>query len=203
MDTSSCINAIQRFKVYKGEPREFFSDNGSNFHGADNVLKSEFAKLNQDLIQQEFTSTEQKWTFNPPKASNMGGVWERLIQTVKRCLKQMLTTKTPTHEMLVTLFAEAENIVNSRPLTYISLDSADDEALTPNHFLFGSSNSLKPIATTTPNHLHRNDWRAIQEMTKHFWRRFVLEYMPTLTRRTKWFKRVEPIKVGDVVLTRW
>lgn len=200
LNTSSCINATRRFSTHKGKAREFFSDNGTNFHGADNELKKEFEKLNQDRIQQEFTSTEQKWTFNPPTASHMGGVWERLIKTVKSCLNQMLATKTPTQEMLVTLMAEVENIVNSRPLTYISLDSVEDEALTPNHFLFGSSNALTPIAQTTPQDLHRNDWRAIQEMTKHFWRRFVLEYMPTLTKRTKWFKQVEPIKVGDVVL---
>lgn len=37
-------------------------------------------------------------------------------------------------------------------------------------------------------------------MTKQFFHRFVLEYMPTLTKRTKWFKQAEPIKVGDVVL---
>lgn len=46
----------------------------------------------------------------------------------------------------------------------------------------------------------RNDWRAIQEMTNHFWSRFVLEYMPDLTRRTKWFKDMKPIEMGDIVL---
>ncbi|XP_037042681.1 uncharacterized protein LOC119079015 [Bradysia coprophila] len=200
LNTNSCINAVIRFSAQKGTAREFFSDNGTNFHGTDNELKKEFDKLDKDKIQQRFTSPEQKWHFIPPTASHMGGTWERLIQTVKNCLKQMLTTKTPNHEMLVTLMAEVENIVNSRPLTYISLDSDSDEALTPNHFLFGSSNAMKPIGETTPRDLNRNDWRALQEMTKHFWHRFVLEYMPDLTKRTKWFKKVDPIKVGDVVL---
>lgn len=86
LNTSSCIKAIRRFAARKGEAREFFSDNGSNFHGTENELKEEFEKLNRELIQQEFTSTEQKWTFNPPTASHMGGAWERLIQTVKSCL---------------------------------------------------------------------------------------------------------------------
>ncbi|XP_037034300.1 uncharacterized protein LOC119073091 [Bradysia coprophila] len=200
LNTNSCIDAIIRFSARKGQTREFFSDNGTNFHGTDNELKKEFDKLDKDAIQQRFTSSEQKWTFNPPTASHMGGAWERLIRIVKSCLKQMLTTKTPSYEMLVTLMAEVENIVNSRPLTYVSLESDEDEALTPNHFLFGSSNALKPIGDTTPRDLNRNDWRALQEMTKHFWHRFVLEYLPDLTKRTKWFKSVEPIKVGDVVL---
>ena len=156
--------------------------------------------MDKAKIQERFTSTYQKWTFITPTASHMGGAWESLIKTVKSCLNQMLTTKTPNHEMLVTLMAEAENIVNSRPLTYISLESANDEALTPNHFLFGSSNAMTTIGETTQRDLTLNDWRALQEMTKHFWHRFVLEYMPDLTRRKKWFKPVKPIKVGDVVL---
>lgn len=42
LDTSSCINAIRRFSACRGQPRQFFSDNGTNFHGADNELKSVF-----------------------------------------------------------------------------------------------------------------------------------------------------------------
>ncbi len=141
-----------------------------------------------------------EWSFNPPLTPHMGGAWERLILTVKSCFKQIVYTRKPTDETLPTLFAQVENIVNSRPLTYLSLDSADDEALTPNHFLFGSSNGRKPICTTSPKDLNRNDWRNIEEQTNQFWRRFVLEYMPTLTKRTKWFKQSKPIQVGDVVL---
>lgn len=200
LNTESCIEAIIRFSARKGKPKEFYSDNGTNFHGANNELKKEFAKLDQNAIQERFTSAEQKWTFITPTASHMGGAWERLIQVVKNCLNQMLNTKRPTYEMLVTLMAEVENIVNSRPLTYISLDHMDDEALTPNYFLFGSSNAMKPIGETMARDLNRNDWRAIQEMTKHFWHRFVMEYLPDLTKRAKWFKQVEPIKVGDVVV---
>ncbi|XP_037933053.1 uncharacterized protein LOC119667801 [Teleopsis dalmanni] len=33
-----------------------------------------------------------------------------------------------------------------------------------------------------------------------FWRRWVREILPTLTRRGKWFNKVKPITVGDVVL---
>ena len=38
---------------------------------------------------------------------------------------------------MLTLFSEVENIVNNRPLTYLSEDHEDLEALTPNHFLIG------------------------------------------------------------------
>lgn len=52
LDTSSCINAINNFTCLRGQPREFYSDNGTNFHGADNVLRKdleeEFAKLDKN-----------------------------------------------------------------------------------------------------------------------------------------------------------
>ncbi|XP_037040280.1 uncharacterized protein LOC119077203 [Bradysia coprophila] len=200
LNTSSCIMAFERFCTDRGHPREVFSDNGLNFHGMENELKEEFKKLNQDEIQQMFTTSEMKWSFNPPESPHMGGAWERLIQTVKKSFKKIVTTRKPTDETLPTLFAQVENIVNSRPLTYIPLDSADDEALTPNHFLFGSSNGRKPIVRTSPKDLGKEDWKNIEEQTNQFWRRFVLEYMPTLTKRTKWYKNSKPIQVGDVVL---
>lgn len=74
--------------------------------------------MNKDLIEQEFTTTEQKWSFNPPTASHMGVAWERLIRTVKSGLKQITRTRTPTQEMLESLLVELEGIINSRPLTY-------------------------------------------------------------------------------------
>jgi len=33
-----------------------------------------------------------------------------------------------------------------------------------------------------------------------FWKRWVREYLPTLTRRTKWHKKTDPVKVGDIVV---
>lgn len=72
LNTSSCIMAVQNFIAHRGQPRQMHSDNGSNFHGADNELKDELKKLDQSRIQEEFTSTEMSWSFIPPKASHMG-----------------------------------------------------------------------------------------------------------------------------------
>ena len=40
-------------------------------------------------------------------------------------------------EELMTAFTGAENLINSRPLTYQSSNSYDEPVLTPNHFLLG------------------------------------------------------------------
>ncbi len=200
MDTSSCIMAIRNFQGRRGSPRKYFSDNGTNFHGAHNVFVQEFANLDHDKIREEFVTSETSWSFNPPKAAHMGGIWERMVGIVKNCLDEVLTVRYPTDEMLKSLFIEVENMVNSRPLTYVSLESPDDEVLTPNHFLLGSSSGQKPPGHFTDADLLRNNWRAIQMMSDKFWKKFVDEYLPTLTRRTKWFRKVEPLKVGDVVI---
>ena len=204
LDTSSCIMAIRIFVCTRGQPKEFYSDNGTNFHGANNEmrreLENEFKKLNKARIQEEFTSAEYSWTFNPPASPHMGGVWERMVQSVKKCLDASMTSRYPTDEVLKCLFAEAENIVNSRPLTYVPLDSPDDDILTPNHFLIGSSSGRKPAGDFGDSDLLRNNWRTAQAMADKFWNKFVLEYIPTIMKRSKWTKPVESIQLNDVVL---
>ena len=73
----------------------------------------------------------------------MGGAWERLVQSVKSAMADAYSEGKLDDEGLQTLVVEAEKIVNSRPLTYLPLDSEESEALTPNHFLLLSSNGAK------------------------------------------------------------
>ncbi|KAM8719334.1 hypothetical protein ACLKA7_011963 [Drosophila subpalustris] len=59
-------------------------------------------------------------------------------------------------------------------------------------------------STQTPgeggNICFRKQYRIAQQLKDNFWRRWIREYLPTLTRRTKWFTPAKPIKTGDVVL---
>lgn len=99
------------------------------------------------------------------------------------------------------MLTEIEMIVNSRPLTELPLDSESSEALTPNHFLLGSSNGNKPpIAFDDSRYALKHTWKMSQIYANRFWRRWISEYLPTLTRRTKWFHQVKPIAEGDVVV---
>ncbi|KAJ6644656.1 hypothetical protein Bhyg_09625 [Pseudolycoriella hygida] len=79
-------------------------------------------------------------------------------------------------------------------------DSAEDEALTRNHFLFGGSGRLPiPCEISENEKFLSNNWKTGQQLINHFWTRWVREYLPTITRRTKWFTDVKPIEVGDIV----
>lgn len=71
----------------------------------------------------------------------MGSVWECLIKPVKTALNAILIEQVPREETSLTVLVEIEHIVNSRPLTRLSMDPQDVEVLTPNHFLIGTSSA--------------------------------------------------------------
>ena len=46
------------------------------------------------------------------------------------------------------------------------------------------------------------NWKHVQQLINHVWRRLIKENLPTLIRRRKWTDNNQPIlKVGDVVCT--
>lgn len=88
---------------------------------------------------------------------------------MKDALKVVLKQQSPREEVLLTLLAEVEQIVNSRPLTDVSVDSRDNEALTPNHFLIGTSSGR--VVTQKFEMIkicHRKQWQFAQTLADQF-----------------------------------
>ena len=70
----------------------------------------------------------------------MCGSWESLIKSAKRALHPISTDRIFTDETLQTYLCEVESILTKRPLTPISNDIHDFEAITPNHLQIGYQN---------------------------------------------------------------
>ncbi|XP_055603913.1 uncharacterized protein LOC129752144 [Uranotaenia lowii] len=194
LSTSSCILAIRRFIARRGSPSSVYSDNGTNFRGASNILRDTIKNINEECAA-TFTNTNTQWYFNPPLSPHMGGAWERMVRSIKEAMEAIGNHQQhPSDEVLETVALEAEAIVNSRPLTYVPLDHTDAEALTPNHFLLYGEKGI-----TQPPSLIQSDAR-VQTLADLFWNRWIKEYLPTIARRTKWFDSVKPLGAGDLVI---
>ncbi|XP_063536183.1 uncharacterized protein LOC134745966 [Cydia strobilella] len=201
LTTDSLIMALRRMAARRGWPRHLYSDNGTNLRGADTELRRSMEALDMDVLKAEGVNNNMDWTFIPPSSPHWGGAWERLIRSVKTALKVVLKERAPRDEVLTTLMAEVENMVNGRPLVHVSVDPADGESLTPNHFLLGSSSRLPLVGEFDDSDLNlRKLWRKAQRLADMFWQRWLREILPTLVPRTKWLEEQKPLKVGDLVL---
>lgn len=200
LTTQSCLMAISRFVARRGWPIEFLSDNGTNFQGASKELLALIQSIELDCAD-EYTNARTKWTFNPPGTPHMGGVWERLVRSVKEALKALDDGRRLTDEIMQTVVVEAEDIINSRPLTYVEQESDEVDALTPNHFLRGPPSHQYQIVARPPHPAEalRDSFKRSQQLSNELWQRWVNEYVPSLNQRTKWFGETRPLKTGDLV----
>lgn len=188
MSTSSFMNAYRRFVALRGKVNLIRSDCGTNFVGAEKLIK------------------DVKWIFNPPHSSHMGGAWERMIGVARSVLDSMLlgNSKNLTHEVLVTLMAEVSAIINSRPITAVSTDPDDPVVLSPAMLLTHRNTNIQQqdFSDMDTKDMYREQWKRVQVLTEQFWIRWKRDYLNTLQKRHKWTETVTDVKVGDIVLLK-
>lgn len=201
LSTDACLVCLRNFCHLRGVPAMIRCDNGTNFTGAKNELDRHADFFNSDAIQRELAVKGVEWKFNCPGYPEAGGAWERLVQSVKRVLAVTLQEQAPRIETFRALLLEAANAVNSRPLTHLQVDPGDPEPITPNHFLLGGPNvatapnpeDVEPAAT-------RRQWQICRGLSRRFWRQFVRDYLPELTRRSKHYPEEPQLRQGDIVI---
>jgi hypothetical protein len=200
LTTDSFLAVFSRFVARRGRPTVVYSDNGTNLASGEKEMKKLLEDLNQSQIHAHLTQRQIQWNFLPPHASHMAGAWERLIGLTKRILSSLTNQQKLSDEALLTFIAEAERIMNDRPLT--SSDEPGIHALTPAMLLTGRGNvhALPPGLFERRDQYTRRWWKQAQYMADVFWRRFITEYISTLQRRCKWTAKENNLAPDDLVL---
>lgn len=198
------IAALTRFISRRGRCNDLYSDCGTNFVGADVQLRKTLQSLflsSSEALSRYVTTQEIRFHFNPPAAPHFGGLWESAVKSAKHHVRRVLGDHVLTLPEFITLATQVEAMLNSRPLTPLSSDPQDLQALTPGHFLTGA-----PLVSIPEENLHAmptnrlKHYQLIQSMHQRIWRRWQLEYLHTLQHRPKWTKAVRDLQIGDMVL---
>lgn len=199
------IASLKRFFSRRGKASKIYTDNGRNFVGANAELKRLLKLVNTpDESLAKFYSEEKiDWHFNPPRSPNFGGLYEAGVKSFKFHLKRISGNSNFTLEEFITILAEIEGVLNSRPLTPLSAEFDNFETLTPGHFLIG-----RPITSIQEPHLSDiNDnilgkWQRVSKTSERIWKLWKRDYLNNLQERHKWQFSKNNIKVGDLVLIK-
>ena len=199
MDTSACVSGIERFAARRGTPKVVWSDNGTNFIGAQKELLEAVLRWNE-RAPAAFAHAGITWKFNPPSAPHHGGSWEIMVRSCKRVFYCILGTRKLTDEVLSTTLCLVEQALNARPLTPVTDDPEDLEALTPNHFLLGCASASLPSSVHENEPNLRKRYTKAQALANAVWSRWMKDYVPSLHKRSKWSSDSgDTLKTGDLV----
>lgn len=204
LSTATFIEALKRFIARRGLCTEIWSDNGTNFVGADRQMQDFFQSTEFETQANRFSSNVGiKWTFIPPSAPHMGGLWEAAVKSAKLHLYKVLSRGPHTYEDLCTILAQIEACLNSRPLCAISNSPDDYNVLTPGHFIIGQPMNLLPESSVPSVPINRLDsWKMRQKQVEEIWQRWRNEYVSSLQPRTKWQNTKDNLQVNRLVLVQ-
>ena len=124
-----------------------------------------------------------------------------MIKSVRKVLNALLKNQSPNDEGLATLMCEVEAILNSRPLTKVSNDPNDLQALSPNHLLLLRAGPERPPGIFAKNdQFSQKRWRQVQYLSDMFWKRWTKERLPSLQKPIKWSEFWRNVEAGDLAL---
>jgi len=182
-----------------------YSDNGTNFVGAERELREAVEALHQSEQLHQLAKMEAiEWHFQPARTPHFGGAHESLVRSTKRAMYAALDSEKgvhryPTEDTLRTILFEIAGLLNARPLTCSSPDPADVRPLTPNDFLNRPPSADLPAGEfryALPN----EHYRYTQRMINLFWDQWKGPYLQSLVSRRKWKTPTRNLAEGDYVM---
>ena len=204
LTTDSFLQALRCFQAVRGPVRTLFSDAGTNFMGARNVLEQELLNMQNSELKEFLAANKVEFKTNTPGASHQGGVWERMIQTIRSILNSMTARYASrlNTSALRTAFYEIAAMINSRPLSTDNLCTPDEIVITPNHLLTSKSAQLPPPPGNFNNEeiYGKHMYRKSQQVAEEFWKLWTTQYLKKIVLRPRWESKRLPVKIGDIVL---
>ncbi|XP_053686855.1 uncharacterized protein LOC128736399 [Sabethes cyaneus] len=208
LSAAACVNSLRRFVSRVGRVRIIHCDNSTSFVGAARELRDM-----RRQYREQFASTSWaneclqrgiEFQFIPPRAPHFGGLWEAAVKKFKYHLIRIMKTTPYRLDDFRTAIAQAESIMNSRPLTPLSNDPSDLSVLTPGHFLIGESPFQLPEQDYQQKPLNRlSRFQATQRAITDLWKRWSTEYIGLLHQRPAKWRKVPPnFAVGTMVVLK-
>ncbi|XP_029175374.1 uncharacterized protein LOC114943813 [Nylanderia fulva] len=187
LSTEAFLAAFKRFVSQRGIPSDVYSDNGTNFQGAERKLADTFGKI---IKNSEFGSLlaidGTTWHFIPPASPHFGGIWVAGVKSMKHHLRRVVGKHTLLTEEFATLLCQVEACLNSRPISAMTKDSDDFTTLIPGHFLIGAPLLTIPEESVTDVEKNRlSRYLRVRAMLEHFWNAWSRDYLHTLQQRPK------------------
>jgi hypothetical protein len=150
LTTQTFLNALKRFISRRGHVYHLYSDNATNFVGANRELlelrtflkSASFSQITENLANKGIS-----WHFIPPRSPHMGGIWEINVKSIKGHLKRTIGEVVLSYEELYTLLTRIEAVLNSRPLCPLSNDPNDLNPITPGTLF---KTSIVPSSSVVP-----------------------------------------------------
>jgi len=85
LSSSAFVACLRRFMARRGKCSKIYSDNGTNFVGAQKELTSYMTSIDEKMANEGI-----EWKFNPPAAPHFRGLWESAVKITKFHLTRMM-----------------------------------------------------------------------------------------------------------------
>ena len=208
MSVQSFIRSFKRFAARRGTQKKLFSDNWKTFTAAAKAFK---AISENETVSRLLLGFKIEWQFNIKRAAWWGRLFERLICSVKRCLRKVVGKASLTYDQLNTAIIEVESVLNCRPISHFSTED-HDEPLTPIHLITSPRlmslqdglcyQRIDDDMEITPISLNKR-LRHLNRIIDNFWTRWRSEYLLGLREHHRVSSKISiesKVSVGDVVI---
>ena len=206
LSAESFLLAMKRFIGRRGVPELIISDNAKTFKCVARKLKRIF---DNPALQKYFTERRVRWHFYVERAPWHGGFVETCVKLFKVVFKKLIARSKLNYEEFRTMVVETEQVVNSRPLTYLYENPKEGQPLTPSKLILGYNlTDLPPIGRGGLSEKHSITKRAklLERLLNRFWDEWSECYLNELAERHFSQKQgkedIREPKKGEMVLLR-